>query len=91
MKWTPGPWAARRGGGHATLFVEGPSGNGDQVPRTWLVAEVSGRDLPTNEANARLIAAAPEMAALLAEVAKERGTAIGLNARGLLAKVNGDE
>ena len=57
-KWTPAEWRYRKGGGHATFYVEGPSEDGN----AWLVAEVSGRSLGENAANAALIARAPEMA-----------------------------
>jgi hypothetical protein len=51
-KHTPGPWKVEPGG-----FVGGPVGKG-RVCQTWNKFE---QDFPNAEANARLIAAAPDL------------------------------
>jgi hypothetical protein len=76
---TPGPWVPRRAG----TFIEGEPGHEEThnypahvvvidktdkgLRRTRFVAECSGSGLP-NDANARLIAAAPELLAALKEI-----------------------
>lgn len=60
-KHTPGPWTFRRArSGEHRWWIEGPGG--DEKP--WYIAETAGRG-QENEANARLIAAAPELLAAL--------------------------
>jgi hypothetical protein len=60
--WTPGPWKA--GGALAAGYIWGPNGE--------MIGEVRGKGggLP-QDANQRLLAAAPEMAALLARIETE--------------------
>ena len=55
--YTPGPWIAEKPKGSNGFININPSGKGS------FIATCYGTDLdPVNEANARLIAAAPEMA-----------------------------
>ncbi len=57
MAHTPGPWETRESPRNNDVwYVEGPS----EPNGKWLVAEANGRN-QTNEANARLIAAAPDL------------------------------
>lgn len=63
--WTPGPWAVRHDNGAVWVFSKG----GD---RYIAGVEESGDGFVTlTEPNARLIAAAPEMAELLASIVEE--------------------
>jgi len=90
----PGPWEARRGSGdseHAFDIIA----QGD-----IMVAKVSGRGFTERQANARLIAAAPELAAALeaayAEFMEplitnnERKRRVIAQAREVVAKVKGE-
>lgn len=96
MEWTPGPWISR----------EHPEGlAGVSLPTGRMVARCEGmfgrQHVASSEwqANARLIAAAPELYEALAEVvakfdvsddATERNTPLGImNARAALAKATG--
>ena len=69
-KHTPGPWVVRRAEGSETL---------DQIctdeSEPWIIADVSGpeRALPV-EANARLIAAAPDLLEALQELFEDAVT-----------------
>ena len=77
---TPGPWALSRSPMAATFVMSG---------ETWL-AEVSR--IEEGEANARLIAAAPEMWAILRRIAtgeRENWFDIPDDARALLARIEG--
>ncbi len=57
MKHTPGPWEARESPrSNDVWYVEGPS----EPNGKWLIAEANGRN-QTNEANSRLISAAPDL------------------------------
>lgn len=91
--WTPGPWVVTDEPGYGR--VEGTQVAGSDG---YIVALAIGdvEELP-HEANARLIAAAPEMAEVLASIVKmhaivDRGIApIDLDkARALLARIRGD-
>lgn len=55
-KFTPGPWIARQVNGHGRGWSVGPAWIGEN---TWL---------PEAEANARLIAAAPDLLAACADL-----------------------
>ena len=79
-KWTPGPWSINH-----FVDIRGP----ENQPIALLSASVQ------TKANARLIAAAPEMAELL-EIMAERApghisTRHGDKARALLARINGED
>ncbi len=65
-KWTRGPWERRNGVQRDAIYIEGP-----EADTRWLIAEVGGRANGMNNANANLIAKAPEMYAQLNRV---RGT-----------------
>ena len=54
-KFTPGPWTFAFGGGHALIFQLGGGPTFAGVPFD------SDEEIPQAEANARLIAAAPEL------------------------------
>jgi len=89
---TPGPWGriadsnwtVDTGGSHTLVHV-GPIGEDPVaivvIPRCWSQGELL-------EANARLIAAAPEMVAMLREVAE--GFALHNDILDLLAKIDGE-
>lgn len=78
MNWTPGPWEISSGEDGAAIF-EPDSGTVAQVPI----------DLCGWESNARLIAAAPEMVALLARVEPFCPVAAQDAIRALLARIEG--
>ena len=59
--FTKGKWT-KYFTGDASWNIEGPDG--------WMIGEVMGRNKETDEANARLIAAAPEMYEALKELLK---------------------
>lgn len=93
-KHTPGPWRTKREG-FSTIYVEAPIGGG------W-VQEIAACG-PTNdgsaqqEANARLIAAAPEMLEALRNICDEQDAQQGYaslaaydQARAIIAKATGD-
>lgn len=89
-KWTPGPWTARRAA--APNDGEYDYGIGAEVDgRLQCIAEAFGRcgvtSFPPAEANANLIAAAPDLYEALVE-ARERmvGSSPGLKA--LIAKTD---
>ena len=54
--WTPGPWTCLKRDGSVSKYVEG---NG------FTIAEVSPTNSPEADANARLIAASPDLLAVL--------------------------
>ena len=76
--WTPGPWTADSG------TVWKPTGDGDKF--AFVITAT------TTDADRRLIAAAPEMAALLADLVKVRRVDdyLNRNARALLARIRGE-
>ena len=92
-QWTPGPWHEGAGNGYGSIF--GPEGTRRDSGGLTPIAMINGT-LHEDEANARLIAAAPEMAALLERLAAncaadryvERLTC-ARDARALLAKIKG--
>lgn len=66
-KFTPGPWFAES----ADMFGDHNIVTGDQIDRLAVAAVVSNmRPTETVEANAHLIAAAPEMLAILESIAR---------------------
>jgi len=64
-KHTPGPWAISK---HCSTLVETSIGSRNICSAGGYTSNVTF-ELPTNEANARLIAAAPDMYNLLKELA----------------------
>jgi hypothetical protein len=84
MKHTPGPWKVEDGG-----FVGGPIGFG-RVCQTWNKFE---EDFQNAEANARLIAAAPELYGALIKLNTLCGPHVGETLRAevqaALAKAEG--
>ena len=83
---TPGPWVADG----QTVYKD--EGNHTQ----WCgVATTTGFSAPEARANARLIAAAPEMADILRTLAHKNWTVhevrnLSIHARALLARIDGD-
>jgi hypothetical protein len=80
--WTPGPWALE----HLSVrsFISAPTANDP------LFATVEG---PNREPNARLIAAAPEMAELLTEYVELYGVQPGTlydKSKWLLSRIRGE-
>lgn len=63
MSHTPGPWTFRPGSGLG-FYVEGRL---EKENGHWLIAEACGRS-NQNEANARLIAAAPDLLSALERI-----------------------
>ena len=61
MSHTPGPWHYRRGDewSHSVVTHHGTLPDGSQ--NCWTVADINKMREPEHEANARLIAAAPEL------------------------------
>ena len=57
--WTPGPWVALRGPGPGDIWIQADN---EEVTR---VGTIDGGLWETRQANARLIAAAPELVAAL--------------------------
>lgn len=69
---TPGPWTARAWRGHSPTTVVCETGHPDLRPEVFVIAEVEGRgDGAETLANARLIAAAPDLLALAQQYASE--------------------
>lgn len=69
MNYTPGPWETREIAGNganipARMEIVAPEGEGAKK----LIANIYGFSLPTGRANARLIAAAPELYEALREI-----------------------
>ena len=87
-QWTPGPWHEGTGNGYGSIF--GPEGTRRDSGGLAPIAMINGT-FHEDEANARLIAAAPEMAELLAELTLD--LMVPIMARGkcalLLAKIKG--
>jgi len=81
-KFTPGPWQTHVGHdatGYPCFFIHGMSGD-------------AKRDVTTLEANARLIAAAPDMRRLIERVASGHlGSTELREAIAMLARIDGDE
>ena len=97
---TPGPWgivtAAKYGADHDHPAVIKDEGDG--IPWCVIAARVTGPDLHQARANARLIAAAPEMLALIQYVATSKckhpddsQACHFCAARALLARIEGKE
>jgi hypothetical protein len=85
---TPGPWMFRRAKERPRFIIEGLSSTGSGV---WFLADVEGRSIDTNEANARLIAAAPELLAALKDLVEfeDRDDRLRDAARAAIAKAEG--
>lgn len=92
-KHTPGPWSAERGA-YGDWFINAADGS------VWIAKTVPMRDLMTKlaifetEHDARLIAAAPDLLALLVELVDIEGpmpgtSAWGDKARAAIAKATG--
>ena len=58
MTYTKGPWRARVSGSDGVYILPD---TGEKREDRKYIAKVDGRDLMTDQANARLIAAAPEL------------------------------
>lgn len=93
-KWTPGPWLITE--------QDPPEIHGNDERRTVVCITTAPRSNEWNMADARLIAAAPELAEALADCVEALGhlqdsLAVRVNpptleaARALLARINGDE
>lgn len=61
-KHTPGPWRVYEGGSEGPRILPN---TGDKKEDLKYIARVDGRDFPTDLANAKLIAAAPDLLAAL--------------------------
>jgi hypothetical protein len=91
IKHTPGPWHYRRGDewSHSVVTHHGTLPDGSQ--NCWTVADINKMREPEHEANARLIAAAPELLEALKELLPG-ADAMGWNtekARAAIAKAEG--
>ena len=97
MSHTPGPWATHKTEGNGgnipdRLEIVGP----EEGRKRSLIASIYGFKLPEGQANARLIAAAPELYEALESLIdflfheKKNRQAI-LRAKAALAKARGDE
>ena len=97
MSHTPGPWATHKTEGNGgnipdRLEIVGP----EEGRKRGLIASIYGFKLPEGQANARLIAAAPELYEALESLIdflfheKKNRQAI-LRAKAALAKARGDE
>lgn len=97
MNHTPGPWATHKTEGNGgnipdRLEIVGP----EEGRRRSLIASIYGFKMPEGQANARLIAAAPELYEALVDLigflfhGKKDRLAI-LRATAALAKARGDE
>lgn len=64
-KHTPGPWHTGTGNGDGSIF--GPEGTRRFLDGLFPICKMNGTDLPEDQANARLIAAAPELLGALKE------------------------
>lgn len=102
MSYTPGPWRVNESkigsGANSSDLTEivGPQRNGAQR----LIAKMYGCAHPEGQANARLIAAAPELyetlmelykALVIEEISSETRTRACLRGKAVCAKVRGDE
>ena len=86
-KHTPGPWAWYHGGNHVALVQPGVDG------RVLMMRHIDGRPTP---ADARLIAAAPDLLAALRELVREANANSGevtaeavMSAEDVIAKARG--
>ena len=97
MSYTPGPWATHKtegNGGNISdrLEIVGP----EEGRKRTLIASIYGFKMPEGQANARLIAAAPELYEALVDLigfvfhGKKDRQAI-LRATAALAKARGEE
>ena len=89
---TPGPWGIRSTGSVGSMSG---SDKGDMICFTYPCDE-NGSETPESRANARLIAAAPEMKALLADYAAQAKNVVSPRpgslierTRALLARIEG--
>lgn len=88
MTHTPGPWFYSRNGN--PIYI---TGNWDKVAGTYAdVAEIAQQEQSEAQANARLIAAAPDMLAALKAILDETGGMGGpfTAARAAIAKATGE-
>ena len=94
-KHTPGPWEIRKSG-----FIMAPdgAGQGDDVYIAEILIGPDSPEVDEAKANARLIAAAPELLAALCEIMDDVDLGIqtvgninGKNARAAIAKAKGDK
>lgn len=91
--WTPGPWEVHSHGSNSSYIADitGRDGKRSRFIRTVaVVLRYAGQS--EGEANARLIAAAPEMAELLERIASNSVPMDEMidDARALLAKIKGE-
>lgn len=90
---TPGPWKITDDmNGHLTITGDRQRGTSVVIATTGIAL---GRGIPRRDANARLIAKAPEMLALLAQIAGTRKWALSSSqlvndARALLREITGN-
>ena len=59
-KYTPGPWATLRSADDVTMWVDAENGD--------VLATIHRANIDTRDANARLIAAAPELVEIIDEL-----------------------
>ena len=97
MSYTPGPWATHKTEGNGgnipdRLEIVGP----EEGRKRSLIASIYGFKLPEGQANARLIAAAPELYEALENLMDflfhgKKDRQMILRARAALAKARGEE
>ena len=97
MNHTPGPWATHKTEGNGgnipdRLEIVGP----EEGRKRSLIASIYGFKLPEGQANARLIAAAPELYEALVNLMDflfhgKKDRQMILRARAALAKARGEE
>jgi hypothetical protein len=91
-KHTPGPWEVKRSGSGYPYQVHAPNGNHVKDVTRW--ASISVPSLPEGEANARLIAAAPDLLAIVRAVdghhAIPADSHLGERIRAAIAKATGE-
>ena len=88
---TPGPWLIRKGDEwtHDVVTLEGESTEGE--PMHWTVASANGRRDEV-DANARLIAAAPDLLEIAKKLVSEGlSTSLVSSARAAIAKATGGQ
>jgi len=85
-KHTPGPWHYRRGDewSHSVVTHHGTLPDGSQ--NCWTVADINKMREPEHEANARLIAAAPELLEAL-QACEARLTHLAQNSVNVVAEL----
>jgi len=92
-KHTPGPWQNEKSGFFSRPFTSYVAARDMKQNDGWCVATVHG---PEHEANARLIAAAPDLLAVLLELCADKYLADPINAdrmanaRTAIAKAEGN-